>query len=77
MREDIADDYTESVAGLEPRVSERPNCLEMRDLLSGLRNEMLIEEARSRFEKVKGIREQAANLVTWRCNGRTEKFSES
>ncbi len=65
MREDIADYYTESVAGLEPRISERPNYLEMRDLLSGLRNEMLIEEGEEPTpEKVKEIREQAANLVT-------------
>ena len=65
MREDIADYYTESVAGLEPRISERPNYLEMRDLLSGLRNEMLIQEGEEPTpEKVKEIREQAANLVT-------------
>ena len=38
MREDIADYYTESVAGLEPRISERPNYLAMRNLLAGLRN---------------------------------------
>lgn len=64
MREDIADYYTESVAGLEPRISERPNYLEIRDLLSGLRHEMVIpkgEEATP--EKVKEIREQAAKLV--------------
>ncbi|MFU8892367.1 MAG: hypothetical protein ACNA8L_01955 [Luteolibacter sp.] len=44
MREDIADYYTESVGGLEPRISERPNFLEMRDILSGLRNVMLFED---------------------------------
>jgi len=64
MREDIADYYTESVAGLEPRISERPNYLEMRDILSGLRNEMVIAEGeKATPEKVKEIREQAANLV--------------
>ena len=64
MREDIADYYTESVAGLEPRISERPNYLEMRDVLSGLRNEMVIPEGEeATAEKVKEIRAQAAKLV--------------
>ena len=64
MREDIADYYTESVAGLEPRISERPNYLEMRDLLSGLRNEMVIpKDEEPTPEKVKEIREQANKLV--------------
>ncbi len=64
MREDIADYYTEIVAGLEPRISERDNYLKIRDILSGLRNEMVIEEnAKPTHEKVKEIREQAANLV--------------
>jgi hypothetical protein len=65
MREDIADYYTEIVAGLEPRISERPNYLEIRDLLSGLRNEMVIADGEEpTVEKVKEIREQAAKLVT-------------
>ena len=65
MREDIADYYTESVAGLEPRISERPNYLEMRDILSGLRNEMVIAEGeKPTAEKVKEIKEQAAKLVS-------------
>ncbi len=64
MREDIADYYTEIVAGLEPRISERPNYLEIRDLLSGLRNEMVIDEGEPpTAERVKEIREQAAKLV--------------
>ncbi|MEP2774481.1 MAG: hypothetical protein ABJQ29_15355 [Luteolibacter sp.] len=64
MREDIADYYTESVAGLEPRISERPNYLEMRDVLSGLRSEMIIpKDGEATPEKVKVIREQAAKLV--------------
>ena len=64
MREDIADYYTESVAGLEPRISERPNYLAIRDLLAGLRREMVIEEdAEPTPEKMKEIREQAAKLV--------------
>lgn len=64
MREDIADYYTESVAGLEPRISERPNYLAMRNLLSGLRNEMALEEGKEPTPEVmKEIREQAAKLV--------------
>ncbi len=64
MREDIADYYTDSVAGLEPRISERPNYLEMRDVLSGLRNEMVIpKDEEPTPEKVKEIRTQAAKLV--------------
>jgi len=64
MREDIADYYTEIVAGLEPRISERANYLAMRDILSGLRNEMVIpQEEVPTHEKVKEIREQSAKLV--------------
>jgi predicted outer membrane lipoprotein len=64
MREDIADYYTESVAGLEPRISERPNYLEMRDLLAGLRTEMVLDEGeKPTLEMMKDIRKQAAKLV--------------
>lgn len=64
MREDIADYYTESVAGLEPRISERPNYLAMRDLLAGLRAEMVINEGEEpKPETMKEIREQAEKLV--------------
>ena len=64
MREDIADYYTESVAGLEPRISERPNYLAMRDLLAGLRTEMVLKEGEEpKPEMMKEIRDQAAKLV--------------
>ncbi len=64
MREDIADYYSESVAGLEPRVSERPNYREMRDLLAGLRTEMTLRQGEAPTpEMMKEIREQAAKLV--------------
>jgi hypothetical protein len=64
MREDIADYYTEIVSGLEPRISERPNYLAIRNVLSGLRNEMVIPlEEEPTHAKVKEIREQSANLV--------------
>jgi hypothetical protein len=64
MREDIADYYTESVAGLEPRISERPNYRAMRDLLAGLRAEMVIKDGEEPTPEMMGeIREQAAKLV--------------
>ena len=64
MREDIADYYAESVAGLEPRISERPNYLEMRDILAGLRHEMVIESGKDPTkEQIAEIRKQAAKLV--------------
>ena len=64
MREDIADYYTESVAGLEPRISERPNYRAMRDLLAGLRSEMSIKDGEDpKAEAIKEIREQAGKLV--------------
>lgn len=64
MREDIADYYTESVAGLEPRISERPNYLAMRDLLAGLRTEMVLEDGKQPTpELMAEIRKQAAKLV--------------
>jgi len=64
MREDIADYYTEIVAGLEPRISERPNYLEIRDVLAGLRHEMVMpEEGEVDLEKVKSIREGSAKLT--------------
>lgn len=64
MREDIADYYTESVASLEPRISERPNYVEMRNLLAGLRTEMTLADGEEPTPaKMKEIREQAAKLV--------------
>jgi hypothetical protein len=64
MREDIADYYTESVAGLEPRISERPNYVALRDILAGLRTEMTLEDGQEPTpEKMLEIRKQAAKLV--------------
>lgn len=64
MREDIADYYTESIAGLEPRISERPNYRAMRDLLAGLREEMTVKDGEQPApETMKEIRKQAAKLV--------------
>lgn len=64
MREDIADYYTETVAGLEPKISERPNYVAMRDLLAGLRTEMVLEDGKEpTVEMIAEIRKQAAKLV--------------
>ena len=64
MREDIADYYTSSVGGLEPRIAERPNYRQMRLILSGLRLEMTLDPAEQPTpEKMKEIRAQAKRLV--------------
>ena len=64
MREDIADYYTESVAGLEPKIAERPNYLKMRDVLAGLRTEMVLKDGEEPMpDMMKEIRTQAAKLV--------------
>lgn len=64
MREDIADYYAESVSGLEPRISERPNYIEMRNVLAGLRTEMVLKEGQDPTPAMmKEIRTQAAKLV--------------
>ncbi|MES2660876.1 MAG: hypothetical protein V4689_19780 [Verrucomicrobiota bacterium] len=64
MREDIADYYAESVTGLEPKISERPNYLAMRDLLAGLRTEMTLADGEEPTkEMMSEIRKQAAKLV--------------
>lgn len=65
MREDIADYYAESVTGLEPKISERPNYLAMRDLLAGLRTEMTLPDGEDpKAEMMAEIRKQAEKLVT-------------
>lgn len=64
MREDIADYYTESIASLVPAISERANYKAMRDILSGLRNEMVVEEGKPiTAAKIAEIRKQASRLV--------------
>jgi hypothetical protein len=64
LREDIADYYTESITGLEPKISERPNYLGMRDVLAGLRTEMVLEDGKQPTpEMMAEIRKQAAKLV--------------
>lgn len=64
MREDIADYYSECITGLEPRISERPNYLAMRDLLAGLRTEMTLKDGEDPTpETLKEIRNISAQLV--------------
>ncbi|MEM1083700.1 MAG: hypothetical protein AAGI48_06220 [Verrucomicrobiota bacterium] len=64
MREDIADYYSSIVGSLEPRIAERPNYVEMRDVLAGMRTEMLIEEGTEpEQETVADIQKQAKKLV--------------
>lgn len=64
MREDIADYYTESITWLEPGISERTNFLAMRDILSGMRSEMVIEEDKQPTkEQVAEIRAKAKELA--------------
>lgn len=64
MREDIADYYTESVAGLEPAIAERQNYLTMRDLLAGMRTEMTFAEGvEPSKETMSEIRKQAGELM--------------
>ena len=64
MREDIADYYASIVGSLEPRIAERANYVEMRNLLSGMRNEMLLKEGEAPTPKrIAGIKEQANKLT--------------
>ena len=64
MREDIADYYTASVAGLEPRISERPNYDAMGKLLERLSREMVLDDGEEPTrETMKELRQQAAKLV--------------
>ena len=64
MREDIADYYTESVAGLEPKISERPSYIKMRNLLAGMRSEMVLKDGEDPTpEKIADIKDKAKELA--------------
>jgi len=64
MREDIADYYEYSIASLEPKISERPCFVKMREILTGLRKEMTAEpEAEVGKDRVASIRRSSASLV--------------
>jgi hypothetical protein len=67
MREDIADYYTETLGTLHPRISERPNFVEMREIMSGLRNDMVMDEEEKKVvteAMVASILAKSAKLVT-------------
>lgn len=64
MREDIADYYEYSVGSLEPSISERPNYIQIRDLLAGLRTEMTLKPGQDPTkEDVADVRKVSAELV--------------
>jgi hypothetical protein len=64
MREDIADYYEYSVGSLEPRISERPAYIEIRDLLTELRSKMIVgPEEQTTPEQVAAVRKASAALV--------------
>ncbi len=63
MREDIADYYSSIVGSLEPRIAERPSFIEMRNLLSGMRSVMLLDEGETPSEEnIAEIHKKAAEL---------------
>jgi len=64
MREDIADYYEYSISSLEPKISERPCFVRMREILTGLRKEMTADpDAEVGKERVAAIRKSSASLV--------------
>lgn len=64
MREDIADYYASIVGSLEPRIAERPDFVQMRELLSTMRGSMLIDDDNPpTLERVVEIRKQSDKLA--------------
>ena len=64
MREDIADYYTEILGTLHPRICERPNFVQMREILSGLRNDMIYDKENPiTAERVKQIHTKSTTLL--------------
>jgi hypothetical protein len=64
LREDIADYYEYSVGSLDPKISERPNYMQIRDLMAGLRTEMTLKPGEQpTAAKVAEIRKVSAELV--------------
>ena len=65
FREDIADYYTETIGALDPQISDRPNILKIRTLLSGLRSSMVLPEGEKPTpEKVRELHLVAQALST-------------
>jgi hypothetical protein len=64
FREDIADYYEGSIGGLEPRISEKPRFIKIREICSGLKNVMTLgPEEEPTERKVKEISIQAKKLA--------------
>lgn len=64
MREDIADYYTSIVGYLEPSIAERESFRKMREILSGMRHEMVVEpEQPIPHEKITTIHQKASLLA--------------
>ena len=70
LREDIADYYTESVAGLPPNIADRPNYKKIRDLLAGMRNEMVVKDGEdptpAQIAEIKDKAKELADLALQR-----------
>lgn len=64
MRKDIADYYANCITWLEPKISERPNYVAMRERLEGLSKKMNLEnDQEPTLESMKEIRKISAQLV--------------
>ncbi|WP_193211103.1 hypothetical protein [Luteolibacter marinus] len=63
MREDIADYYSGVISGLEPQISERKTFLDMVEILSELRTEMVLDGQPATHPQITEITSQAANLA--------------
>ncbi|MFC5051685.1 hypothetical protein ACFPK9_13860 [Rubritalea spongiae] len=64
FREDIADYYEQIIGSLDPRVSGRKHMVEIREICSGLKNDMtLASDEEPTEEKVKEIQEQSKKLA--------------
>lgn len=64
MRDDIADYYANSIKWLEPRISQRPNYVAMRELLEGLSKKMNLDnDQEPTLESMKEIRKISTQLM--------------
>ncbi|RZA10318.1 MAG: hypothetical protein EOP02_34700 [Proteobacteria bacterium] len=64
MRADIADYYAGSIKWLEPKISQRPNYVAMRELLEVLSKKMnLDDDQEPTLESIKEIRKISTQLM--------------
>jgi len=69
FREDICDYYEGSISALDPRVSDREDMKEMREVIAGLRTVMTLDEGQKPTkEGVETIAEAARRLATLALN---------